>query len=500
MSTSSALPQSTNSFDVAILGGGLAGISLARQLQLRHPDLNLLVLDRRQEPLPEATAKVGESTVEISAFYLGHSLGLKDYFKNAHFKKLGFRFFTGDNRKPFAQRPEIGLSKFASFESYQMDRGVLENDLTSMVREGGAKVIRPAVVKQIEFSTENEDHAVSFKVRGEEESQRIKARWVVDATGRYSMIQRQLGLRVNPDEPFSAVWFRVKGRLDLADMVSQEDEEWHRRVPHKITYFSTNHVLGQGYWVWLIPLPTGYTSLGIVIDEKFHSFADVASPEKAMDWLAEKEPAIAQSLQAHSRQDFVRLRHYSMDSKQIFSHERWACVGEAAVFPDPYYSPGSNLIGFQNTALTHMIGLEQEGKLEASEVERLDHFILSLNRYYTRSIHDQYAYFHQEQVMSLSYLWDLVVGWGFLLPQMFHHTYISTSKAQLVRNITQPLSAMSAAVGRLLLDWSKVCKGSFTFTYMDYLEIPFVREIYQRNVNTEKSFPELVSDLRQNIR
>ena len=46
--------------DVAILGGGLAGLSLALQLRRRFSDLKIMVIERRRHPVPEAAHKVGE--------------------------------------------------------------------------------------------------------------------------------------------------------------------------------------------------------------------------------------------------------------------------------------------------------------------------------------------------------------------------------------------------------------------------------------------------------
>ena len=55
--------------DVVIMGGGLAGLTLALQLKPRFPELDVLVLERRSHPVPQAAHKVGESSVEIGAHY-----------------------------------------------------------------------------------------------------------------------------------------------------------------------------------------------------------------------------------------------------------------------------------------------------------------------------------------------------------------------------------------------------------------------------------------------
>ena len=82
---------STKKHDIAILGGGLAGLTLSLQLKQRLPDLDIVVLERRRHPVPAAAHKVGESSVEIGAHYFANVLGLKDYLQRHQLKKFGFR-------------------------------------------------------------------------------------------------------------------------------------------------------------------------------------------------------------------------------------------------------------------------------------------------------------------------------------------------------------------------------------------------------------------------
>ena len=71
-------------YDVVILGGGLAGLTLARQLRQERPGLQVLVLEKRAHPAPEAAHKVGESSVEIGAHYFGQVLGLHEHMVELH--------------------------------------------------------------------------------------------------------------------------------------------------------------------------------------------------------------------------------------------------------------------------------------------------------------------------------------------------------------------------------------------------------------------------------
>ena len=118
--------QAANQYDVIIMGGGLAGLSLSLQLKQRLPGLRVLVVERRAHPVPQATHKIGESTVEIAANYFDTVLGLKDHLVSKQLKKFGFRFFFSDGREDLDRVTEIGASRYLSTPSYQIDRGIFE--------------------------------------------------------------------------------------------------------------------------------------------------------------------------------------------------------------------------------------------------------------------------------------------------------------------------------------------------------------------------------------
>src|SRR5689334_23087807 len=78
-------------YDVAILGAGLAGLSLARQTLLRA-DKKILLLDRSPD-VPTKRQKLGESTVQLGGYYLSKVLDLEEYLMREHFLKYNLRFF-----------------------------------------------------------------------------------------------------------------------------------------------------------------------------------------------------------------------------------------------------------------------------------------------------------------------------------------------------------------------------------------------------------------------
>ena len=68
----------------------------------------------------------------------------------------------------------------------------------------------------------------------------------------------------------------------------------------------------------------------------------------------------------HRLQDFAFFRNFSYGCKQVFSGQRWALTGEAGLFLDPFYSPGSDFIAIANTYICELIARDRAGRpLEA---------------------------------------------------------------------------------------------------------------------------------------
>lgn len=486
-------PPDQRAYDVAICGGGLAGATLARQLKLQHPEATVLVLDRQRYPVPVAAYKVGESTVEIAGFYFADSLRLQELMDRVHLPKLGLRYFWG-GRRPFAERPELGLSHYLRCKSYQIDRGLLENDLFQLNRQAGVEIVEGARVEDIRLERDPGWHEVTW-LDDAGGAHRARARWVVDAMGRRRLLQEKLGLKKEVSGKFNAVWFRVKGRLDLEDFVPDAVRPWHDRVPGRQRYHSTNHMMGPGYWIWLIPLGSGHTSVGIVTSAALHDFATMDSFPRALEWLRAQDPTVHQAVLGRELMDFLSVRDFNYSTFRLFSAERWACVGEAAAFSDPFYSPGSNMIGFENTALTWMVGQDRAGALAADQVDALNEWMISQNDWLDYNIHSSYEYFGEPQVMALSFVWDTAIGWGLATPQMFSSIFLDPETTRLVRAELDRFFELAVQVKDLFIAWGRRTRRRFTFDFIDYYRIPFLREIYDRCLH-KKGREELVEDHR----
>ena len=486
-------------YDVVICGAGLAGLTLARQIKLSQPERSVAVIDRLMRPLPKATHKVGESTVELGAHYLGEKLQLTDYFERKQFPKCGLRYFFGDVAGAFHQRPEFGLSRFPAVTSYQIDRGVLENDLREMSESIGVTLIEGMSIKEISLTEDDSFHTVTLHHQARTDLKCISARWVVDAMGRRRYLQKKLNLVKGARGQYSAAWFRLDGRVDVSLLVPSAYQEWHARVADDNRYYSTNHLMGNGYWVWLIPLSSNHTSIGIVTDETVHPFNAYHTHEKAMAWLQTHEPLLAAYLHEQPALDFKCMRHYSHSSKQIFSAQRWSCVGEAGLFADPYYSPGTDMIGFANSITTEMIRQDFQSGLTAETVIHYNQFLIGLNDSLTHSIQSGYSSFGNATVTAARLLWDFTAAWGLNCPQMFHDTYLDPKKHLQLTKISAGFYALRKRMLRLFSDWAEHPGGNLSYAFFDYLSLDFLAELRLRNLQTGKTAAELSQDQQENM-
>jgi hypothetical protein len=131
--------------------------------------------------------------------------------------------------------------------------------------------------------------------------------------------------------------------------------------------------MGEGYWVWLIPLSTGPISIGVCADPRIHPFEEINEFDRLLDWFRTHEPQLAESVEPRidDVEDFLRVEDFSYGVKQTYSTDRWSLVGEAGAFADPFFSPGSDFIGFGNTFTTDLIVRDLDGE---DVSERVDYF------------------------------------------------------------------------------------------------------------------------------
>ncbi|MCW8108906.1 tryptophan 7-halogenase [Alteromonas ponticola] len=417
--------------DIIIAGGGLAGMSLALQIHNRNPHLAITIIEKNTFPVPDTTAKVGESTVEIGAHYFTEVLGLKEHFQQNHLQKYGLRCFFGNVQGNFDEHDELGVSELFGIPAYQIERGTLENHLHQLLTNKGITIVDGAVPENIDLG--DKQHTVICRKGNKQHA--FTGRWLVDAAGRQALLRNKLNLNKETGHKGNAVFFRVDKRVIIDDW--SENQVWQQRVcePGK-RWLSTNHLMGPGYWVWVIPLASGATSFGIVMDDQALNDSNIQSFEDTLEWLAKEQPNCARSLQGATLLDFKVMRDYSYGCKQMFSDQGWAMTGEAGAFSDPFYSPGSDFIALNNTFITHLVERDMQGKDIRLESALFHKFYDSFFENTLSLYKDQYGGFGDRKMMSVKLVWDYTYYWGVFALLFFTD---AIGDIELMRKITPNL-------------------------------------------------------------
>jgi hypothetical protein len=270
-------------------------------------------------------------------------------------------------------------------------------------------VIRPAKVASVELGWPES------RVEVEEEGGRrrsIAVRWVVDASGRHAFLARRLRLHRRVEEhPTAAVWGRWTGVADLDGPAFLGSDPRKPRLPpiSPARRLAVNHFCGYGWWCWVIPLPGGETSIGLVYNKELVELPGRDPAERYRRFL-EAQPGLRELL-AGARLDEKDLHAYGHLPYRAdrFAEKGWALVGDAAAFIDPYYSPGLDLAGISAYGVARMIEDDLAGRLDEAGLDAAvgrHHEVL--DRSYGRWLHalyvGKYELFGDAELTAAAYL------------------------------------------------------------------------------------------------
>jgi flavin-dependent dehydrogenase len=299
-------------YDVAIIGGGPAGSTAA--CLLAKAGRRVVVLEREKFP----RFHIGESLLPYSMPVFDR-LGIREELDRTAQPKYGAELITacGTSHVIFHFRDGFRLDHH---RSYQVERAGFDKLLLDNAARHGAEVREEIIVQGVDF----DDDGATVRLAGPDEPA-LRARYVIDASGRNTVIGQQERLK--------------KNYAHLQKFAVYAHYENVRRPPGDDGCTLTRMIRAKDRWFWVIPLSDTKTSIGMVTDTANFKRWRV-SPEEALESSFREQPHFTDILAAAKRVTQVySTGDYSYRNTRL-TGPRWLLAGDAAGFIDPVFSTG----------------------------------------------------------------------------------------------------------------------------------------------------------------
>jgi flavin-dependent dehydrogenase len=377
-------------YDAAIIGGGPAGSTTAALLA--QAGRRVIVFERETFP----RFHIGESLLPFSMKAFTR-LGLHEKFLRAGFQKkyggeilgacseTGTKFYFKDGYRSQTDH------------AYQVTRADFDKVMLDQAAESGAEVREATQVDGVEFCNDWAELAV----KSNRSPDSIRARYVVDASGRTSVLGRQFKIKKTYDH------------LQKLSIFAHYDGVWRAEgIDGTLTVL----IRAIDRWFWLIPLGAERTSVGVVIDSEIFRKSKLGAEDFLEQALAE-QPTIAKRMTNARRVSEVYLEaDFSYRSTRLYG-DHWLLTGDAAGFIDPVFSSGVFLAVFSGEKCADVLNevLDQPRKArrlfaqyERSVNRAMDVYLRFVNAWYTKEFIE--VFLAPRNVLSLAPAVNAVLG------------------------------------------------------------------------------------------
>jgi len=377
-------------YDVAIIGGGPAGSTAAALLA--RAGRRVIVFEREKFP----RFHIGESLLPFSMKAFSR-LELHEKFLRAGFlKKFGGEIFGACSERGTKFYFKDGF-RSQTDHAYQVTRADFDKVLLDHAAECGAEVHEKTSVDRVEFSKDD----VELAIRRNSSSHSIRARYVIDASGRTSVLGRQFKIKTTYDH------------LQKLSIFAHYDGVWRAEgIDGTLTLL----IRGIDRWFWVIPLTTARTSIGIVLDKEVFRQSKLRTEDFLEQALAE-QPIIAKRMTHARRASEVYLEaDFSYRSARL-QGDRWLLAGDAAGFIDPIFSSGVFLAVFSGEQCADVLNevLDHPGKArrlfrryDRAVNRAMDIYLRFVNAWYTKEFIE--VFLSPRNVLGLAPAVNAVLG------------------------------------------------------------------------------------------
>ena len=372
--------QMTMTSDVLVMGGGGTGQLAAAYLRMRFPKLKVSVVEGPHKNRPI----VGESLVEVSVDFL-FELGMGAYLVEKHYPKYGLTYYFKLDIDNPADRTYLvdEIPTGPQILSFQINRFTFDREVRDRNVLNGVELIDGTVVG-VDINSGDGLHQVTVQDAAGAR-QTLSVRWLVDATGRNRVLQKQLQLQETVKEQKNVFWFRLKNfNPEIISHIQALKEPNRCYVP----YYATHHFFGKGNWIWCIPMRSPdnepLISIGITYRKDVYPHGEVRTMEQFLDCVGREHPVLVELIRSGTIVDTNFYNSYMWECRQRYSPDRWYIIGDAGDTVDPLYSVGLALSTLQIRQIAAILQRELNGCDTAEFTKDLDTVLAAFQRGVTR--------------------------------------------------------------------------------------------------------------------
>jgi flavin-dependent dehydrogenase len=376
--------------DVLVMGGGATGQLAAAYLRMRFPNLKVAVVEGPHKNRPI----VGESFVETTVDFL-LELGLGAYLIEKHYPKYGLTYYfkldidhPADRTYFVDEAPTV-----PPLLSFQINRFTFDREVRQRNLENGVQLIDATVVG---VTTNSGDglHTVTVQDPARQKCT-LRARWLIDATGRNRVLSKLLQLQETVKEQKNVFWFRLMNfNPEILGRIRALKKQNRAFVP----YFATHHFFGKGNWIWCIPIRSPENqpliSIGITYRKDIYPYGEVRTMQQFLECVAREHEVIIELARSGTVVDTNFYSSYMWESSQRYSPDRWYIIGDAGDTVDPLYSVGMAMSSVQIRQIAAMIQRELNGYDTDKFTKDLNTAMTALQRAVTRDTTRLYECMH----------------------------------------------------------------------------------------------------------